>query len=764
MKKKLLTLLLSIAVILTSTVTVFAEGLGDNPTIAQVLATVEGGFPTSTTDAIPNDAWVDSNGYRTYIKYNKLVSNNPMFQGDYAIDTVLTKDGDDYKTPMSLAYLTFKTESGVLKEIVLNYMSAIYTFTKPITVNEVNITYTDFDFSNFTFKLPESLDVTKYTVNTNTYQVGLIKGEEIVYYYDNTKGYWIKDGGDGSQCTPNKNDVDKAFIIFDISATDGNIFAENTVKVIANSKELNPVNINPYVEGFELDNINTIECNLLFDIPAVTPGTLDITKNGAPATQGTDYKWVKGANNALDLKILKSGLTVSGEDIENDIKIETASDVSNLTIKDLIIESSNSDCIRSLGSLTINVEGDNSLKNTNEHGAVINAFNDTVIDTNLKLTGSGNLEAIATSNVSTIVVAASGKITLDVSGNMIFDGAKFGISCDDFEVTNGIGKVLIYGDDPEKEVGAINWYCNNIDVIGDKVTLFGSSELGISEDNITEKATVGLYRDGSYGRFVLKSSAGTDNPIPTKSVLMMGPIKEVEFTYGDFNFEEFTFVAPTVSDDAPYIPFIESELFLLLGSEGVACSPNYGGIWYEYGTTTPIDNIKEVDFDTIAFNTWFESKYKFDSNITVKGNGVALNPVDNITQLQDGKTEGFFLFEVANNVIASVKTANKYVISDGNKAKINKDAIKDTLFKSNADFSKFIEVRVDGKIITEGEDYTVESGSTRATLSKSFLSDLALGEHTLAIISKDGQASTTFTITRNAKPNPGYVVPKTGIN
>ena len=105
-----------------------------------------------------------------------------------------------------------------------------------------------------------------------------------------------------------------------------------------------------------------------------------------------------------------------------------------------------------------------------------------------------------------------------------------------------------------------------------------------------------------------------------------------------------------------------------------------------------------------------------------------------------------------------------YEIIQGNEVTINVSDSKDVLFTSNADFSKFKEVKVDNKTVAE-KHYKAESGSTEVTLKASYLSALANGKHTLEIVSSDGFASTTFTITRNNKPspNPGYIVPNTSV-
>lgn len=93
-------------------------------------------------------------------------------------------------------------------------------------------------------------------------------------------------------------------------------------------------------------------------------------------------------------------------------------------------------------------------------------------------------------------------------------------------------------------------------------------------------------------------------------------------------------------------------------------------------------------------------------------------------------------------------------------------------FRSEADFSKFVEVRMDGTVVAP-ENYIAEEGSTRITLKKEFIDTLSVGAHTLSIVSTDGTATATFIVkaktvvpndTTESNPNTGADVPQTGDN
>ena len=84
-------------------------------------------------------------------------------------------------------------------------------------------------------------------------------------------------------------------------------------------------------------------------------------------------------------------------------------------------------------------------------------------------------------------------------------------------------------------------------------------------------------------------------------------------------------------------------------------------------------------------------------------------------------------------------------IIDGRNAKWNKGGENNLTFKSDAAFSDFVGVLVDGKTIT-AENYEKREGSIIIELKASYLETLAEGEHTLTIRSASGDATTKFTV------------------
>lgn len=125
-----------------------------------------------------------------------------------------------------------------------------------------------------------------------------------------------------------------------------------------------------------------------------------------------------------------------------------------------------------------------------------------------------------------------------------------------------------------------------------------------------------------------------------------------------------------------------------------------------------------------------------------------------VTPKEIGKLIGNDEFFEFGNALIKAFTTNGHDDADLMNYKMEKETpqvIKGeaAIFVSNAPFMLFKEVRVDGKVV-DPSYYTALEGSTDVTLSADFIKTLAVGKHTIDIISNDGMASATFTV---ANPN-----------
>lgn len=104
------------------------------------------------------------------------------------------------------------------------------------------------------------------------------------------------------------------------------------------------------------------------------------------------------------------------------------------------------------------------------------------------------------------------------------------------------------------------------------------------------------------------------------------------------------------------------------------------------------------------------------------------------------------------------------VIVDGAEQSWEKGSSNGLTITSDAEFGDLIQVLVDETAVDDS-CYTVKEGSTVVTLKASYLNTLSAGEHTLAIVSKNGTAKTTFTVTeKSVVENPDTEKPESGKN
>ncbi|MGN1275811.1 MAG: hypothetical protein ACI4UK_02320 [Floccifex sp.] len=85
---------------------------------------------------------------------------------------------------------------------------------------------------------------------------------------------------------------------------------------------------------------------------------------------------------------------------------------------------------------------------------------------------------------------------------------------------------------------------------------------------------------------------------------------------------------------------------------------------------------------------------------------------------------------------------------------------KSLSFTSSADISEFMYVLVDEEEIEE-LNYTLQEGSTIVTLNPDYVSTLALGKHTITIVSESGEATAEFEISESEPVNEDEVEEET---
>lgn len=107
-------------------------------------------------------------------------------------------------------------------------------------------------------------------------------------------------------------------------------------------------------------------------------------------------------------------------------------------------------------------------------------------------------------------------------------------------------------------------------------------------------------------------------------------------------------------------------------------------------------------------------------------------------------------------------------IIEGKGQSVTEGEKKELSFTSNAAFSDFIRVELDGKTLDE-KNYTKKEGSILVTLKADYVATLSAGEHTIGIVSERrkelcGTATTTFTVKAKPAVDDDTESPQTGDN
>lgn len=126
----------------------------------------------------------------------------------------------------------------------------------------------------------------------------------------------------------------------------------------------------------------------------------------------------------------------------------------------------------------------------------------------------------------------------------------------------------------------------------------------------------------------------------------------------------------------------------------------------------------------------------------------------------------YFGDENGENEIHLADTATEKLppeITDGEGQSVTEGEKKALTFRSNAAFSDFIRVELDGKTLDE-KNYTKKEGSILVTLKADYVASLSAGEHTIGIVSESGTATTTFTVNAKTVVNDDTKSPQTGDN
>ncbi|MBR1815788.1 MAG: glycosyl hydrolase 53 family protein [Lachnospiraceae bacterium] len=147
--------------------------------------------------------------------------------------------------------------------------------------------------------------------------------------------------------------------------------------------------------------------------------------------------------------------------------------------------------------------------------------------------------------------------------------------------------------------------------------------------------------------------------------------------------------------------------------------------------------------DTAKLNGWLEwqnpevSDIEIDEDNTEITVGIRVIGLSSLTTGAWGAFDDFYLNKLADDV--------EYHIIEGADSEWVEDESSNITIKSDGPFVKFVEVKIDGKVV-DPSNYTAKKGSTVITFLKSFLDTLDEGEHSVEIVFTNGIAKTNLTV------------------
>ena len=168
--------------------------------------------------------------------------------------------------------------------------------------------------------------------------------------------------------------------------------------------------------------------------------------------------------------------------------------------------------------------------------------------------------------------------------------------------------------------------------------------------------------------------------------------------------------------------------------------------------------IKGLEDDDDFYGTFEKDNYYYAYiDIDTKyGYELSENFLDNlkINGVAPDQTE--VIFDSWVRCVVKIKAEVVYTILEGDNQTYQNG--KDLTIKADGDLADLVMLKVDG-VELDSSNYTLESGSTIATLSSSYLSTLSGGSHTLTFIYNDGTVDATFNIpTANPKTADNIIV------
>ena len=300
---------------------------------------------------------------------------------------------------------------------------------------------------------------------------------------------------------------------------------------------------------------------------------------------------------------------------------------------------------------------------------------------------------------------------------------------------------------------------------------------GSGSGDYAENAAVTITADAPaadkvFDKWVLKSGSAdiADENSATTTVTTKATAATIEATYKDIPVAKYTLTitngtgsgdyaenaAVTITANAPAADKVFDKWVLKSGSADIADENSATTTVTTKATAATIEatykDIPVAKYTLTITNGTGSGDYAESSTVTITANAPATGKVFDKWVLKSGSAD--IADENSETTTVTTKAAaatieatyrDLYKIINGADGVWAKGSTGTLSFTADGDLAKFKSVKIDGTELAK-ENYTAVSGSTVITLKNDYLSTLAAGAHTIAIIYTDGDCSTSFTV------------------
>lgn len=177
-----------------------------------------------------------------------------------------------------------------------------------------------------------------------------------------------------------------------------------------------------------------------------------------------------------------------------------------------------------------------------------------------------------------------------------------------------------------------------------------------------------------------------------------------------------------------------------------------------YGKGTAKSGADNNNFDTSTFANGSISISWVDTDGTSNENTASYASNSNVSGqiIKVAFDKNFVTNDVSYGIVSvSRNTLTSLNSVDGNSVAV--DGNQNVSFRSEADISKFVMVKVNDTIVDES-NYTLTEGSTIVTLKQNYVASLGEGNHSVSIVSTDGEATSSLKVVaqKNSITMPGF--------